>query len=276
MKKNYQSKYVIANGIKTHYLEAGEGEPLVLLHSGEFGGSAELSWEYNIEALSKHFHVYAPDWLGYGNSEKLFSFTDMFSKRVQHIRDFLNEMRIDSAHFIGNSMGGTMLAAVAAEPEPIFPIKKMILCSAGGFVPENEAREILNSYDCTIDHMKKILQVLFYDPKWSEGEYLQRRYQESLVPGAWECTAAVRLKPPVTIDKSDEKKLFNVNPTSIKAPTLIVAGKDDLLRLPGYADELQRQIAGSELKWFEKARHCPHIEHSNDFNQLAVEFLKSE
>ncbi len=274
MGNGYQSKYVIAGGIKTHFLEAGEGEPLVLLHSGEFGASAELSWEYNIEALSKHFHVYAPDWLGYGKSEKLFSFTDMFNKRVQHIRAFLDVMCIERAHFIGNSMGGTMLAAVAAEPEPIFPIKKMIICSAGGFVPQNEARELLNSYDCSKEHMKKILQILFYDYKWSEGQYLERRYQASLEPGAWECTAAARFKPPVNIDKTDEKKIFNVDPSSIQVSTLIVAGKDDMLRLPGYADELQRQIKGSKLKVFENARHCPHIEYSDEFNRLAIEFLQ--
>jgi len=276
MDMSYASKYVMAGGIKTHYLEAGEGEPVVLLHSGEFGGCAELSWEYNIEALSQHFRVYAPDWLGYGKTEKLFSFTDMFDKRVRHLCECLRVMEIESAHFIGNSMGGTMLAAVAAEPEPAFPIKKMILCSAGGFVPENEARNILNSYDCSKEHMRKILQVLFYDPKWAEGEYLERKYAASLEPGAWECTAAARFKAPVNIDKSDEKKVYGSDPRSIRVPTLIVAGKEDLLRLPGYADQLHQEIAGSRLHVFEKARHCPHIEHSGEFNRLAIEFLLGE
>jgi 2-hydroxymuconate-semialdehyde hydrolase len=33
-----QSRFVVAGGLKTHFLEAGDGFPVVLLHSGEFGG----------------------------------------------------------------------------------------------------------------------------------------------------------------------------------------------------------------------------------------------
>jgi len=44
-----RSRYLDVGGIRTHYLDAGDGPPVVLLHSGEFGGSAELCWEFNIE-----------------------------------------------------------------------------------------------------------------------------------------------------------------------------------------------------------------------------------
>ena len=83
------SRFVAVDGIRTHYLEAGSGPVLVLLHSGEFGGSAELCWEFNIPALSQHFQVIAPDWLGYGETDKLFDFADMWQRRVDHITRFL-------------------------------------------------------------------------------------------------------------------------------------------------------------------------------------------
>jgi pimeloyl-ACP methyl ester carboxylesterase len=43
----------------------------VLLHFGEFGGSAELCWEFNIGPLAGDFRVIAPDWLGFGGTDKL-------------------------------------------------------------------------------------------------------------------------------------------------------------------------------------------------------------
>src|SRR5206468_2404416 len=51
------SRYVMVGPIRTHYLEAGTGEPLILLHSAEFGGRAEFSWRYNIATLAERFHV---------------------------------------------------------------------------------------------------------------------------------------------------------------------------------------------------------------------------
>lgn len=59
--KSVESKFADVEGMRTHYLEAGEGFPVVLLHSGEFGGCAELSWEFNLPALAEHFRVIAPD-----------------------------------------------------------------------------------------------------------------------------------------------------------------------------------------------------------------------
>jgi 2-hydroxymuconate-semialdehyde hydrolase len=61
----YQHRTIIAGDIETHFLEAGGGPDLVLLHGGEYGASAEITWRYNIEALAECFHVVAPDILGW-------------------------------------------------------------------------------------------------------------------------------------------------------------------------------------------------------------------
>src|SRR5882757_9094790 len=143
--RGIESKFVTIGGIRTHYFEGGRGYPIVLLHSGEFGSCAELSWEFTLPALAEHFRVIAPDWLGFGESAKIFSFDDMRVLRINHTAQLLKTLGIAGAHFIGNSMGGGLLAAVAAADKPIWPIKKMILASAGGFAPVNEARQILNS-----------------------------------------------------------------------------------------------------------------------------------
>src|SRR5258708_1083515 len=163
--RGIESKFIPLEGMRTHYLEGGSGFPVVLLHSGEFGGSGEGGWEFTLPALGGHFHVIAPDWLGFGESAKLFSFDDMRALRVDHIAAFLKTLRISSAHFIGNSMGGGMLASVAAMAQPCWPIERMILASAGGFAPVNEARKLLNSYDGTRDHMRRILETtLLHSP----------------------------------------------------------------------------------------------------------------
>ena len=43
---------VLVDGLRTTYLEAGQGDPIVLLHGGEFGADAALGWETTIDALA--------------------------------------------------------------------------------------------------------------------------------------------------------------------------------------------------------------------------------
>jgi 2-hydroxymuconate-semialdehyde hydrolase len=263
-------KYVDAGGFRTHYYEAGEGHPLVLLHSGEFGACAELSWEFNIGPLSEHFHVLAPDWLGFGKSEKVFSFEDMQALRIRHIAAFLETLGIERAHFIGNSMGGGQLARAAVMDPPAFPIVKMILGGAGGFAPRNEHRETLNTYDGTRDHMRRCIETLVQRGDLrADDSYLDRRHELSLEPGSWECTAAARFKMPGRGSSGRSETDFS----KIKFPTLIIAGERDPLRNPGYADELHAEIESSELVKFSDAGHCLQIDLPDAFNRAVIDFL---
>lgn len=267
---NVESRHILVNGMRTHYLEAGHGFPVVLLHSGEFGGCAELSWEFTIPELAKRFHVIAPDWLGFGGSAKIFSFDDMRELRVHHITALLKTLCIDRAHFIGNSMGGGMLAAVAAKDPPDWPIEKMVLASAGGFAPVNDARKVLNSYDGSRDHMRRIVETtLLVSPLRYDEAYLERRHRLSLAPGSWECTAAARFRRPGANTGEREE----TNYRNIKRPTLIIAGGKDPLRETGYAKALQGEIENSELVEFPEAGHFPHIDMPEQFNEVVIGFL---
>src|SRR4051812_467322 len=59
-----------SDGVKIHYLEAGQGTPVVLIHG--FSGTAEGNWFSNgvAEALAKNHRVIAIDCRGHGESEK--------------------------------------------------------------------------------------------------------------------------------------------------------------------------------------------------------------
>jgi len=266
-----QSKYVMVDGVRTHYLEAGDGEPLILIHSGEFGGRAEFSWRYNIDALAEHFHVYAPDVVGFGRTDKLVSFSDQTGFRIRHIRGFMDALCIESAHFMGNSFGGSLVLAVASSPRPAWGIRSIVTASGGGFAPDNDARKVLTNYDGSREGMKAILEVLFYDSRWWADDYVDERWQAAMEPGAWEAIAAARLSPPGRPKGfSGERGDYG----AISIPVLLTGGDQDLLREPGVWQDLHSRISNSELHVFSPARHCPHIEFADEFNRLAIDFLK--
>lgn len=273
---NPPGTFIDVDGIATHYLEAGSGETVVLFHSGEYGGAAEISWEHTLPALAEHFHVVAPDWLGFGRTDKVFDFADQRSRVLNHMRRFLEVMGIERADFIGNSMGGSTLARVLAADADFFPVRSAILCSGGGATPETPERKVLLSYDGTAEAMSALLHAMLHDPKWGNDEaYVARRQELATMPGAWECASAARFKSPVAAEKGSGFGGGDPTPyENIPVPTLVVAGAEDRLRNPGYAPELAERIPTSELMVYENCGHCPNIEMADDFASLAIDFLK--
>jgi pimeloyl-ACP methyl ester carboxylesterase len=268
------SRFVSVDGVRTHYLEAGEGPTLVLLHGGEFGGCAELSWEYNIPALAEHFRVVAPDLLGYGETDKLRDFGGQGARILSHITRFLQVMAIDEADFIGNSLSGRFLCRIASAPQPVWPIRRMISVSGGGFEPDNAERRVLQNYDCTPESMRAILRILFHDPHWSQDEgYVARRHRLSLVPGAWEVAAASRFKSPVVPERPLFGRPDRTEYERISVPTLFCGGDKDPLLVEKFWLEVSRRTPGSEYAVFENCGHCPNIEQSAKFNEVALKFL---
>lgn len=265
------SKFVKVDGITTHYLEAGSGYPLVLLHSGEFGACAELSWEFNIEALSRHFRVLAPDWLGYGKTEKLFDFRDMRTRRIDHIAAFLRTLCIDSAHFVGNSMGATVLLEVAAMNDGTWPLDRVVSVCGGGVIPMNKARDVLNSYDGSYEHMERMVGVLVTNPALrTNPAYIERRHLISLEPGAWECTAAARFRRNAAPASGMTRNIAYHN---IGRATLLVVGQRDPLREPGYAGPIKAAITAADLHVMTNSGHCPNIDEPDAFNRVVIDFL---
>jgi alpha-beta hydrolase superfamily lysophospholipase len=86
------AKGVTVLGFKLHYLEAGRGAPVVLLHG--LGGDGSR-WAPNIESLAKDFHVFALDQIGCGHMPQLEK-ADEFNRLV---RGFLSSAAPTRDHF---------------------------------------------------------------------------------------------------------------------------------------------------------------------------------
>lgn len=275
-----RSRFIQVGDIRTHYLEAmpsgsrdRDSDPVVFVHSAEFGGRAEFSWRHNIAELGKRFHVYAPDMVGFGRTDVVYSFTDPVGFRMRHLRRYMETLCIGPAHFIGNSFGGGLVLQVASQEVPAWNIRSVVTVSGGGTAPDNDARKILTGYTGRREEMREILRVLFFDGRWWADEKVEERWRASREPGAWEACAAARLAP-----EGVERGFHPVRPdySKIRCPVLVVAGAQDLLRLPTYAEEMQKQIPASTVKVFDRSRHCSHIEHAEAFNELVIDFFKKQ
>jgi pimeloyl-ACP methyl ester carboxylesterase len=257
-----RDRYVVVDGIRTHYLEAGEGDTVVLLHSGEFGGRAELSWEYLIPLLARTYRVIAPDWLGFGNTDKIHDFGGKRARMIAHMRRTFDVLALEDAHFVGNSMGATHLAQMAAASDwHRHGAKSISLISGGGFAPDNAARRATLEYDCTREAMVRLLQALFVDPIWwTDPVYVDRRQAAATEPGAWESLAVARFRSPLHPPRSQFGQADDIEYENIDRPTLFVVGAQDSLREPGYAEGPAARIADARIQVIDGVGHCPNIE----------------
>lgn len=268
-------KTILVDGLVTGYLEAGQGDPVILLHGGEFGVNAEIAWENNIHALAQHHRVLALEMLGFGESAKVIDFNDGRGMRIRHIARFCEAAGVESAHFVGNSMGAVNLFVDATSESPVLPARSLVMICGGGEIQRNLHSAALYDYDATLDGMRRIVEALFCDPSYVQDEaYVQRRYDSSIAPGAWEALAGARFRRP----GMEPPPL----PSSVRAyeriavPTLVVEGGGDKLLARGWAAEIAAQIPSARSAVIPDAGHCPQIEQPVAVNDLLLAFLAEQ
>jgi 2-hydroxymuconate-semialdehyde hydrolase len=272
---DFQRKTTVVDGLVTSYLEAGEGDPVVLLHGGEFGASAELGWERNIATLAPRHRVLAPDMLGYGQSAKVIDFVDGRGMRIRHVARFCETLGVRSAHFVGNSMGAINLLTDATSDAPQLPVRSLVIVCGGGEIQQNKHFEALQEYDATLPGMQRIVEALFYGVDYPADEnYVRRRYESSVAPGAWEAIAAARFRRPGSSRPSTPSSARAYE--RIDVPTLVIEGADDKLLPAGWGAEIAAQIREARSAVVAAAGHCPQIEQSSTVNELLLDFLASQ
>ena len=98
------------NGVRLHYVTAGEGDPVVLLHGWP---QTCHEWRRVIPALAENHRVIAPDLRGLGDSEKPAEGYDA-STLAEDIHQLLLHLGASPAHLVGHDLGGPVAYALAA------------------------------------------------------------------------------------------------------------------------------------------------------------------
>src|SRR3954467_6354626 len=266
------AKDVTVLGFKLHYLEAGRGAPVVLLHG--LGGDGSR-WGPNIDPLAKDFHVFALDQIGFGESDKPLAnyHTGMLA---EFLVGFLNAVGLQKASLVGNSMGAAVALYTAAKSPQA--VDRMVLADGGGYrsksgraaaaaTPEAlHRRQIQNSV--TREETREFFRILFHDKSLVTDRMVDDQF-------------AMRLRSAFTISKiqeSGEKGLGSLTEAEVRAvnaPTLIIWGKYDELANPAGADRLEQAIAGSRKVIIDNCGHMPQLEKTDEFNSLVRQFLSA-
>lgn len=271
----FSLEYVDAAGVATRSLQAGpaDGPPLIFLH----GTSGHL--EAFIRNLESHaaagFRCHAIDMLGHGYTGKP-DYRYEIPRYVEHLAHYMDACGMQSAHIVGESLGGWVAGWLASEqPERI---RSLQMVAAGGTKanPEimarikNSTTKAVNEDDISLTRDR--LHLLMFDGEKDVSEELVQirhdiYHQESFKQNLSNllCLQEMEIRVP--------NLMTNERLGMITAPTLVVWGKDNPFGEVPEANNMHAAIKGSELELIPECGHWPQHEQADIYNRVSIDFL---
>jgi pimeloyl-ACP methyl ester carboxylesterase len=257
-------KEVTVFGVRIHYLEAGTGPTVILLHG--LGANSQV-WAPNIAPLAEKFRVIVPDQVGFGKSDKpLINYS--LRTYVDFLDQFCKELGIQRASIVGNSMGGWIAAAFTlAFPEKV---DRLVLEDAAGFSPPRnfDTRILFSLNPSTREGMKSLAQRVFYNKAFSSDAVIEQVLAQRMTAGD-----GYTIKSMIESIIRGEDFLDN-RLQAIRKPTLIIWGRQDGLTPLADGERFKREILNSRLIVLEQCGHVPNVEKAAEFNAAVLRFLQ--
>lgn len=236
------------------YIEAGEGETLLLLH-GLMG--ALSNWEDVVNEFSPNYRVILPI-LPIYDMPLLTTGVRALSK---FIHKFIKFKKLSNVILLGNSLGGHVgLIYVLAHPGYV---KALVLTGSsglyenafGGSFPKRES----------IDFVREKVQYTFYDPAIATDELVN-----DVFVMINDRHKVIRI---LAMAKSAIRHNMNKELRKITMPVCLIWGRDDKITPPEVAVEFNEMLPNAELHWIDKCGHAPMMERPVEFNEYLRAFL---
>jgi 2-hydroxy-6-oxonona-2,4-dienedioate hydrolase len=287
-------KYVDVNGIRTRYLEAGTGEPIVLVHGGNIGTvsySANM-WDLNMAGLSQHMHVYALDKLGSGYTDNPQSDGEYTMEALtRHVVDFLNALGITKASLVGHSRGALPVAHIALEhPEMV---QGLIILDSSTLAPDDPeidydprafyARLASNAPPApTAEFVRREPDANSFFQSHITDDYVERILEMARLPKMLEAQEKMKrlgAEFDADIARMKAETLDRIRSGGLEAPTLILWGYNDPSAPLNLGLKLMDVIAAAQpqtqMYIVNQAGHYLCRDQVDTFNRAVISFVKS-
>lgn len=262
------------------FSEVGTGEPVLMLHGGGPGASGVSNYIRNLDALARRFRVIVPDMPGYGASSKGLDQNDVFGDLATSMLQFLDALSIDSAHVVGNSLGGACAIRMALDAPQ--RVRRLVLMGPGGIgttraAPTKGLRKLIGYYKGkppSVEKLRDFLNYLVFDPSLLSDELVNGRFKASIDP---DVIASPPLQGPKSIagafrmDFTRDRRL-----PGLRHPTLVLWGANDQVNRPDGGRHLVKAIPNGDLFEFSKTGHWVQWERPEEFNAITEAFLSAK
>jgi pimeloyl-ACP methyl ester carboxylesterase len=251
-----------------YYEDTGKGAPVVFIHG--LGGDTR-EWALVIPELSKEIRCIAVDLRGHGQSDKPNQpYTQaLFAKDAVNL---LDQLEISSAYFCGESMGGyVVLKTALSYPEKV---RGIILVDAAPSILEQTAN-IAGKWSEAL--LRGGLEAFVEAQVKDVFHPIFRRRHDAIVNIFRESKRVPPSETPGRINKGFqiESADFRKKLKEIKAPTLIIHGREDRIVPVENAELMHKQIPNSQLAIFPFCGHELILERPQFFVDLLLYFIEN-
>jgi pimeloyl-ACP methyl ester carboxylesterase len=263
-----------SNGVKIHYVTAGQGPLIVMLH-----GFPDFwyTWRDQMPALAKHFQVVAVDLRGYNKSDQpegVENYT--LDKLVGDVEAVLRHFKRDKAIIVGHDWGGMIAWAFAmAHPEKTERLVILNLPHPKGLIREyfnNPAQNKASQYARDFqqpDAAKKLRpEFLVF---WVKEPEAQKKYVEAFRRSSIEgMLNYYKANFPKDGDKDSDFP-------PVKCPVLMIHGLEDQYLLPGALNDTWKWLEKDfTLVTIPKAGHFVHRDAAAKVTKTMVNWLTQD
>jgi 4,5:9,10-diseco-3-hydroxy-5,9,17-trioxoandrosta-1(10),2-diene-4-oate hydrolase len=267
-----------------HYDEAGShpGTPVIMLHGGGPGASGMSNFRHNLPAFAEHFRTLVVDQPGYGKSDKPPVQGNYFTFAATALEDLLDELGIQTAHLVGNSLGGgTAVRFALQNPERA---GRLVLMGPGGlslnvFAPDpTEGVRRLAEFGAppgpSREKMEVFLRTLVFDQRLVTEELIDERYAAASDPDSLQAMAAMGAS--FFDPASYEQGLLWREAHRLRHRVLLIWGREDRVNPVDGALVAMKMIRRAQLHVFGGCGHWVQLEKAAEFNRLAIDFLNGD
>lgn len=270
----FHLSYLDADGVRTRYLEAGEGDQYVLFLHG-VGGHLE-SFAKNIAAHAAEHHAIAVDLLGHGYSGPSRGGYEI-DDYIKHLVAFMDAKGIVCASLVGTSLGAWIAGRMAAR----FParVRTVTLAAAGGLVADPKVMESIRSLTlnavrgATMADVRARLDWVIHNKSMITDDLVETRYQIYSRPGYTETMSKIMCLQDLETRKRN--LLTRAELASIIAPTLVAWTANDPTADLETGRRLANDIPNARFVVFDNSGHMPQLEEPDLFNRIHLEFLRN-
>ena len=273
-----------AGELTLNYYEAGEsspdvggGLPLIMLHGGGPGASSWSNFGPALPGFAASFRTLLVDQPGFGQSDKPPVTANYFRFSSDYVVKLMDELGIEKAHILGNSLGGGTATRLALS----YPdrVGRLVLMGPGGLSlnlfhadPTEGVQRLMDfSANPSREALRAFISTMVVDQRLVTDELIEERFADATAPGAREAMASMGASfwhP----DWAEDGMLWR-EVHQLRHRVLLTWGREDRVNPLDGAMVALKQIPNAQLHVFPRSGHWAQLEVADEFRDVAITFL---
>ena len=264
---------------KIVYLEGGKGQTILLLHG--FAANKD-NWIRFAKYLTNDYHVVIPDIPGFGESSQIQNENYAAENQVKRIDRFMEALKVEKFHLVGNSMGGMLAALYGAKyPQKVLTLALLAPGGVGSPNPSEVTILIKNGKNPLLtgstEDYDKLLKLCFVKPPLIPSQFKKVLAADAVAHRDFNKKIFDDTYGNLTKEELSARENF-LKPylPQIQAPVLVIWGDSDKILDVGGVSVLEKNLKNYQTVIMKDTGHVPMLEKPQETASYYVSYLKGK